>query len=148
MVNRYSTIRHKQFVLIILLCMVVLGVFLFFVRGVLHSGEERLKLSVGNKNAKCDVYLKSNGDIVTISESPSMKLIGEQQNLFISDQLILYKNTWDTLFVVWFTSIPTKKMPKKITDKIKYIHEDGYDPELISNYRSIGYKVFPSNVYP
>ena len=121
------------------------GVSLFLVHGMLHSGEEKLKLSVNND--KNNVYLKSNGDIVTISESPNMKLIGEQPNLFVSDQLILYKNTSDTLYIVWFTSIPPPNTGKKMNDEIKYIHEEGYDSNLIGTYKLLGYKVFPSKAY-
>lgn len=141
--------RKKLFLRpIIIIVIICLGLFFISVYFVKHSEEQRVKLSVRTVNGtETVVYLKSNGDIVTISESPDMKLIGDQDNIFESECLILYLNTIDTLYIVSFTSNPSKEYSFPSSIVVKFLFEYGYNPELIFRYKSLGYCVFPTKAY-
>ena len=129
---------------IIVLCMSVCMILVFLV---LHSGEDRIKLHVKTVNGNDNVvYLKSNAHIVTISESSNMKLIGNQDNIFVSDYPILYQNTDDTLYIVYFVPNMQETHPADSIAVIRYIYEEEFNPQLISKYQSLGYCMFPKNV--
>lgn len=140
--------KWSWLIMLISLVVLCLGISYIVVYKMIHSGEDMVRISVrAQNNTMCDIYLKSNGDMVVISESPDMKLIGDQDNIFESDNLILYNNTTDTLYIVCFASDPSEVHLKKTNVIIRYIFEYGYNPELIEEYRSKGYIIFPSKAY-
>ena len=148
MISHQKKNKKKNVRLMAILFIVCIGVFFIPPYFIMHSGEQRIKLSTrATDGTLTDVYLKTNGDIVTISKSPKMKLIGEQDNLFVSDNMILYHNTTDTLYIVSFVSDPEKKHNSKHDVVIKYLFEFGYNPELIRKYESLGYRIFPTKAY-
>lgn len=141
----------KAFVeLIVKLAIVVIGIPCILVHFALHAGHERIRLSVKDCNGVSQrIYLKTNGEVVTLSKSPKTKMIAEQDNFFvIYGQSILYKNTADSLFIVFQASFMLDSLaflpsPKDIA--INYIYEDANRQDIINHYTAEGFSIFPSN---
>ena len=143
-----KTPSHPARTLIVTLAVFLLGLFLYATCLVLHSGQDRVKLHVRTTtNETIPIYLKSNGHIVTISHSPKMRLIGEQDNVLVAYDLILYRNTADTLHIVYFVADTLIPQPPASGAIIHCIHEQGYNPQLIKHYQSKGYSIFPPKRY-
>lgn len=109
---------------------------------------ERLALKVKDKDGGMSkIYLKANADYVALSEVPNMRGWWDDSLTAIPDGLIfLYKNTIDTLYVVWFETNPPKP-PLETSVNIIFIYEPGYNPQLVASYISNGFKLFPKSHY-
>lgn len=134
-----SCLKHLILLLILLISFIY---FLFYI--ILNSGNDKVKIQLRNNDDSVeDIYLKSNGDIVSISYSPKMKFIQGQKNIAVSDFFILYKNTYDTLYIVCFSIDLMENV-----SNIRFIYEEkGISPKLIDDYCLKGYKIFPKNAY-
>lgn len=111
-------------------------------------GEREIELNVKNtQGTYTPIYLKTNGDIVAISESPDMKYIAMQENSAINyEPVFLYKNTDDTLYLVWWSRGSCS--PQIETEaNIHFIYEPGINPELVQKYLSLGFTKFPEYAY-
>ena len=111
-------------------------------------GERIVELKVKNsQGTNTSIYLKANADVLTISESPDMKYIALQENSAIQyDPIVLYKNTTDTLYIVWWYA--GSGSPQIKTDaNIHFIYESGINPELVQKYLSLGFTKFPKDAY-
>lgn len=111
-------------------------------------GERVVKLNVKNSHgAYTPIFLKTNGDVVTISESPDMKYIAMQENSAINhESVFFYKNTDDTLYLVWWSR--GSGSPQIETEaNIHFIYEPGINPELVQKYLSLGFTKFPEYAY-
>ena len=111
-------------------------------------GERIVELKVKNSQGTyTPIFLKANADVLTISESPDMKYIALQENSAIQYEVIfLYKNTTDTLYLVWWSR--GSGSPQIKTDaNIRFIYEPGINPETVQKYLSLGFKKFPEDAY-
>ena len=111
-------------------------------------GERMVELNVKNSHGKyTPIFLKTNGDVVTISESPDMEYIALQENSAINyEPVFLYKNTDDTLYLVWWSRGSCS--PQIETEaNIHFIYESGINPELVQKYLSLGFTKFPEYAY-
>ena len=111
-------------------------------------GERKVELNVKNSQGTyTPIFLKTNGEIVTISENPDMKYIGMQENSAINyEPVFIYKNTDDTLYLVWWSS--GSGVPQIETEaNIHFIYEPSINPELVQKYQSLGFTKFPEYAY-
>ena len=111
-------------------------------------GERMVELNVKNSQGEyTPIFLKTNGDVVTISESPDMKYIALQENSAINHEpVFLYKNTDDTLYIVWWSR--GSGSPQIETNaNIHFIYEPCISPELVQKYLSLGFTKFPEDAY-
>lgn len=143
--------RRVVFVIIEFFCVILIVVSLSGCIGKINYllGERIVELNVKNSQGSITpIYLKSNGDVLTISESSNMKYIASQENSAISYELIfLYKSTTDTLYLVWWGN-EQKDSPQIKTDaNIKFIYEPYFHPEVVQKYLSLGFTKFPEDSY-
>lgn len=111
-------------------------------------GERKIELNVKNSQGEyTPIYLKTNGDIVAISENPDMKYLAMQENSAINHEpVFIYKNTDDTLYIVWWSR--GADSPQIETEaNIHFIYELGINPELVQKYLSLGFSKFPEYTY-
>lgn len=111
-------------------------------------GEREIELNVKDSQGEyTSIYLKTNGDIVAISENPDMKYIAMQENSAINHEpVFIYKNTDDTLYIVWWSR--GADFPQIETEaNIHFIYEPGINPELVQKYLSLGFSKFPEYTY-
>lgn len=111
-------------------------------------GERMVELNVKNSQGSyTSIFLKANGDVVTLSENPDMEYIALQENSALNyTPVFLYKNTDDTLYLVWWNG-GTSSPKIKTNANIHFIYEPGINPELVQKYLSLGYTKFPDDAY-
>lgn len=112
-------------------------------------GERIVELNVKNsQESHTPIFLKGNGDVLTISESSDMKYIALQENSAISyDPIFVYKNTKDTLYIVWWSRNPSYSPQIETDANIRFIYEPGINPELVQKYLALGFIKFPEDAY-
>ena len=75
-----------------------------------------------------------------------MKYIALQENSAINyEPVFLYKNTDDTLYLVWWSSGSGPQIETEAN--IHFIYEPGINPELVQKYLSLGFTKFPEYAY-
>lgn len=136
--------RRNLFPLIMLSSLIALSVY-SIVRPIIG---ERVTLKVKGKDGEMTkVYLKANGDDAALSEMPDMRgWYDDSLNAIPSVFFFLYKNTIDTLYLVWFDPYP-QIPPLETNANIKFIYEPGCNPKLVDRYVSHGFTLFPKGHY-
>lgn len=112
-------------------------------------GDRIIELNVKNSQGEyTSIFLKSNGEVLTISTNSNMQYIALQNNCAINyNPIFLYKNTNDTLYLVWWSRDKSNRPQIKTDANILYIFEPGINPELVQDYLSKGFKKFPEDSY-
>lgn len=143
--------RRTVFVIFGIFVLLMMVVWLVGCTGIINHllGDRIVELNVKNSHgAYTSIYLKSNSDIITISESSDMNYIGLQENsAIIHDPIIVYKNTADSLYIVWWSENKLETPQIKTDANIKFIYEPHISPELVQSYLSLGYTKFPEDSY-
>lgn len=154
--KKYEMVIDMKRFFLVLLGIMVFNLIVFNLEGCTRCkkkinywlGERIVELNVKNSQGTyTPIFLKANGDVVSISESPDMKYIALQENSAINyEPVFLYKNTDDTLYLVWWSR--GSGSPQIETEaNIHFIYEPGIDPELVQNYLSLGFTKFPEDAY-
>lgn len=154
--KKYEMVNNMKNIFLVMVEIVVFGLVVANLEGCARCkkeinyrlGEREIELNVKNtQGTYTPIYLKTNGDIVAISESPDMKYIAMQENSAINyEPVFLYKNTDDTLYLVWWSRGSCS--PQIETEaNIHFIYEPGINPELVQKYLSLGFTKFPEYAY-
>lgn len=114
----------------------------------LHGEKVPLRVK-NNHGSYSEVYLKATSDYAVLSSNNYFNVPDfyyDDNFRTNGDPVLLYKNTFDTLYVVWFSNDSTGRYFPDIDANIVYVWGDAFSWEKVEKYKEMGFIKFPDRL--